>query len=116
MAKSSFVPQYQVIYDNLKAKIQSGELAPGSQLPFERELCEAFSVQRITVRKALDMLVQDGLIYKRAGCGSFVNAPHRESEPAQQGTLLFVMSKSQNDIRSNSSAYNAQLFFLSRID
>ena len=112
MAKSSFVPQYQVIYDNLKAKIQSGELAPGSQLPFERELCEAFSVQRITVRKALDMLVQDGLIYKRAGCGSFVNAPHRESEPAQQGTLLFVMSKSQNDIRSNSSAYNAQLFFL----
>lgn len=45
-------------------------------------------MQRITVRKALDMLVQDGLIYKRAGCGSFVNAPHRESEPAQQGTLL----------------------------
>lgn len=112
MAKSSFVPQYQVIYDNLKAKIQSGELAPGSRLPFERELCEAFGVQRITVRKALDMLVQDGLIYKRAGCGSFVNAPHRESEPAQQGTLLFVMNKSQNDIRSNSSAYNAQLFFL----
>ena len=62
MAKSSFVPQYQVIYDNLKAKIQSGELAPGSQLPFERELCEAFGVQRITVRKALDMLVQDGLM------------------------------------------------------
>ena len=77
MAKSSFVPQYQVIYDNLKAKIQSGELAPGSRLPFERELCEAFGVQRITVRKALDMLVQDGLIYKRAGCGSFVNAPRR---------------------------------------
>ena len=68
-------------------------------------------MQRITVRKALDMLVQDGLIYKRAGCGSFVNAPG-EPNPRATGTLLFVMNKSQNDIRSNSSAYNAQLFFL----
>ena len=113
MAKSSFIPRYQMIYDNLKTKIQSGACRPGSQLPFERELCEEYGVQRITVRKALDMLVQDGLIVKRPGLGSFVRAEERAEAPAvQSGTILFVMNKSRNDIRSNSSAYNAQLFFL----
>lgn len=102
-----------MIYNNLKTQIQSGAYAPGSQLPFERELCESYDVQRITVRKALDMLVQDGLIVKKPGRGSFVRSDDPKADsPAQAGVLLFVMNKSQNDIRSNSSAYNAQLFFL----
>ena len=99
-----------LIYNDLKSAIQSDALLPGMQLPFERELCDKYSVQRITVRKALDMLVQDGYINKRAGLGSFVCK--RETEPEQSGTLLFVMCKSQNDIKSNSSAFNAQLFFI----
>lgn len=102
-----------MIYNNLKTQIQSGAYAPGSQLPFERELCEHYDVQRITVRKALDMLVQDGLIVKRPGRGSFVQFDELKTNvPTPAGVILFVMNKSQNDIRSNSSAYNAQLFFL----
>lgn len=113
MAKSTFVPQYRMIYNNLKTQIQSGAYAPGSQLPFERELCESYDVQRITVRKALDMLVQDGLIVKQPGRGSFVRSEEPKPDVhTQTGVILFVMNKSQNDIRSNSSAYNAQLFFL----
>lgn len=113
MSKGSFIPRYQMIYNELKAKIQSGDYASGSQLPFERELCESFGVQRITVRKALDLLVQDGLIHKRPGLGSFVSeSTCAEAEPSFAGSLLFVMNKSQNDLHNNSSAYNAQLFFL----
>ncbi len=99
-----------LIYNDLKTAIQSGSLASGAQLPFERELCERYAVQRITVRKALDMLVQDGYIDKHAGLGSFVRKPVNNA--VQTGTLLFVMYKSQNDIKSNSSAFNAQLFFI----
>lgn len=113
LAKSRFIPQYRIIYDDLKAKIQDGTYAPGQQLPFERELCDRFGVQRITVRKALDLLVQDGMIQKHPGRGSFVRDRGEHSqECAPAGTLLFVMNKSQNDIHNNSSAYNAQLFFL----
>lgn len=113
MAKGSFIPQYRIIYNDLKTQIQSGAYVPGSQLPFERELCERYDVQRVTVRKALDMLAQEELIVKQPGRGSFV----RQDDPKTNlsvpaGVILFVMNKSQNDIRNNSSAYNAQLFFL----
>ena len=114
LAKSTFVPQYRIIYNNLKTQIQSGTYAPGSKLPFERELCEYYDVQRVTVRKALDMLVQDGLIIKQPGKGSFLrsNEFKEDNALAQAGILMFVMNKSANDIRNNSSAYNAQLFFI----
>ncbi|MBQ9081998.1 MAG: GntR family transcriptional regulator [Clostridia bacterium] len=109
----NFIPQYRIIYDNLKTKIQNGVYPPESRLPYESQLCEQYGVQRSTVRKALDMLVQDGLIYKRPGRGSFV-CPGKSAEPSavNQGTFLFVMNRSPNDILNNSSSYNAQLFFL----
>ncbi len=106
----NFIPQYQIIYDNLKTKIQNGVYPQESRLPYESQLCEQYGVQRITVRKALDMLVQDGLIYKRAGRGSFV-CPNKPAA-VNQGTFLFVMNRSPNDMLNNSSSYNAQLFFL----
>ena len=112
MAKRPFHPQYQTIYENLKAQILQGAYAPGSRLPFERELCESYGVQRITVRKALDLLVQDGLICKHPGKGSFVRDENAVSDPpAISGTLLFAMDKSAYTLL-NASAYNVQLFFL----
>lgn len=84
---------------------------PGARLPFERELGEHYGVERITVRKSLSLLVEDGLIEKRAGLGSFVRQPVKDQERTDSKTILFVMRKSQNDIRSNASAFNAQMFF-----
>lgn len=111
MNKQKFVPRYQLIFEDLKAKIEDGTYAPGAQLPFERELCDQYGVQRITVRKSLEMLSDSGLIEKQAGRGSFVRQANADEERMPSNTILFIMRKSQNDIQNNSSAFNAQLFF-----
>lgn len=46
--------------------------SPGDQLPCERELCETYDSSKMTIKKALDILVDEGLIYKKRGQGTFV--------------------------------------------
>ena len=60
------------IYRELRAAIANGTYAPGARLPSESELCREYSVQRDTVRHALELLVHEGLIVKHPGRGSFV--------------------------------------------
>ena len=52
----------EVIYDQIYLKIASGDLRPGDTLPSERELAEQFHRSRPSVREALRMLQQDGLL------------------------------------------------------
>jgi GntR family transcriptional regulator len=52
--------------------IQSGALAPGNALPSERELCRQLALSRVTVRKAIAALVEDGVLLQRHGAGTFV--------------------------------------------
>jgi DNA-binding FadR family transcriptional regulator len=56
----------------LVQQIQAGNLAPGDQLPSERQLCEQFSVSRPVVREALSRLRSEGLIVTQQGRGAFV--------------------------------------------
>ncbi|ESQ89674.1 hypothetical protein ABAC460_12460 [Asticcacaulis sp. AC460] len=63
---------YQQLQDWVRQAIASGELAPTAAIPTERELAEKFDVSRITVRKALDGLVYEGLLTRRQGAGTFV--------------------------------------------
>jgi GntR family transcriptional regulator len=56
----------------LREAIQGRVLAPEDALPAERELAEELGVSRITVRKALDGLVAEGLLTRRHGAGTFV--------------------------------------------
>jgi GntR family transcriptional regulator len=60
------------VRDLLAARIGSGELAPGQQLPTERELSENFGVSRVTVRRALASLTDSGMVYAIQGRGTFV--------------------------------------------
>lgn len=68
-------PLYQQIKEHIQREIEDGFYADGDKLPSERQLCEQFSVSRIPVRKALEMLEAEGLIRSFQGKGSFVNAP-----------------------------------------
>ncbi len=118
MMKEKTAPQYVQIYEALKDKILSGGYGSGEMLPFERELCQHYAAQRITVRHALDLLSKDGLIKKRPGVGSFVaDAPmapgsrEQAQRPESRNKVLFIMTRNLNDVRSNSNAYNSQLFF-----
>ena len=73
-------PRHEQISDWLHEQIKQGHFEPNDRLPSERELCEQFSVSRITVRRALQTLENAGLIYRRQGLGSFV-----EDSRLQQG-------------------------------
>ena len=57
---------------DLLQQIENGTYAPGDQLPTESELVEAYGVSRVTVRAALAMLVEEGVLVKRRGKGTFV--------------------------------------------
>ncbi len=70
---SSLVPLYRQVSDRLVNAIATGEYAEGQALPGEHALCEAFGVSRITVRKALDELVERRLVVRRHGVGTFVS-------------------------------------------
>ena len=65
-------PLYRRLHDALRSAIESSVLKPQDALPPERELAADFGVSRITVRKALDALVADGLLMRKHGAGTFV--------------------------------------------
>ena len=65
-------PQYRKLYEKLRQLIEEGTYARGDLLPSENELCAAHHLTRPTVRKALDMLVNDGFIIRHQGKGSIV--------------------------------------------
>jgi GntR family transcriptional regulator len=68
------LPLYQELQRALRKAIDSRILGPDDALPSERDLAADFAVSRITVRKALDGLVADGLLVRRQGAGNFVSA------------------------------------------
>jgi len=74
----SKLPYYQQLYEILLGKIQRGEWQPGDMIPPESELIEDYQVSRNTVRQVLEKLVNDGLIYRQRGRGSFVSHPTLE--------------------------------------
>jgi DNA-binding GntR family transcriptional regulator len=63
---------YQVLRDELRKKIISGQLASGDQLPTELELCTTYGLSRQTIRRSLQGLVNEGLLYRIRGQGTFV--------------------------------------------
>ncbi|HEY2809650.1 MAG TPA: GntR family transcriptional regulator [Steroidobacteraceae bacterium] len=72
--ESSSLPLYQQLQRALRQAIETHVLAPDDALPPERDLAADFNVSRITVRKAIDGLVSDGLLLRRQGSGTFVRA------------------------------------------
>jgi DNA-binding GntR family transcriptional regulator len=65
-------PQYRKLYEKLRKLIENGSYQRGDLLPSENELCAAHALTRPTVRKALDMLVNEGFILRHQGKGSIV--------------------------------------------
>ena len=71
-AESHRAPAYQHLRRTLQHAIEQGELNSGQALPPERELAKLLDLSRVTVRKAIAGLVEDGLLLQRQGSGTFV--------------------------------------------
>jgi GntR family transcriptional regulator len=79
--------RYRAIADELRGRVESGELRPGRLLPSESELSRTHAVSRVTVRKALDLLREEGLIDARQGFGWFVAADPVRQALGRLGTI-----------------------------
>lgn len=86
MSVEARAPAYQILADELRAQITSGQLRPGDRLPTEPQLCATSGVSRSTVREALRLLASQNLIVTTRGVagGSFVAFP----SPAQVSDSL----------------------------
>lgn len=71
----SQVSYYRQLYTILRRDIVHGVWKPGERMPSEAELITTYGVSRITVRQAFDLLVYDGLVYRRRGSGTYVTVP-----------------------------------------
>ena len=72
LAIGSPAPLYMRLQERIRAAIEAGSLKPSDALPGERDIAQAMSVSRVTVRKALSGLVTAGLLEQRQGSGTFV--------------------------------------------
>ena len=73
--KETPIPYHYQLRELLRGEIVAGRWAVDERLPSERELCEAFGLSRTTVREAIDSLVNEGLLRREKGRGTFVAAP-----------------------------------------
>ncbi len=66
------VPLYEQMMMMLRERLDNHVLDAGEKLPSEAELCKSYGVSRITVRRAIDELVEEGYLEKKQGKGTFV--------------------------------------------
>ncbi len=73
--KGGPVPRYYQLKEFIRERIRSGEWAPGMLIPSERELCERHGISRMTARQSITELVNEGLLYREQGKGTYVGQP-----------------------------------------
>jgi GntR family transcriptional regulator len=105
--RDSKLPFYQQLYEILRGKVQRGEWQPGDLIPTETELIDSFQVSRNTVRQVLDMLVNEGLIYRQRGRGSFV--AHPTLEQSMMRIISFTEDMRQRGFTPGTKVLSAEL-------
>jgi GntR family transcriptional regulator len=71
-------PRYVRVYTALREWIDTGKYAPGDKISSEEEIGQMFGVSRITTRKAIDLLVDDDLVFRMHGKGTYVSENVRQ--------------------------------------
>ncbi|HLC02575.1 MAG TPA: FadR/GntR family transcriptional regulator [Anaerolineales bacterium] len=90
---------YEQIVEQIEARVLSGELKLGDQLPPERELAEQFGVSRTAVREAIKALREKGLVEVRPGRGTFAtDGASRAMRHSLGRILLFSQGKDAEDL------------------
>ena len=77
---TSIVPLYKQLKDLILKEIAEGQLKPNQKIPTELEMSEMYQISRMTVRKALAQLVDEGVLAKKQGKGTFVQEQKMEED------------------------------------
>lgn len=80
MNQNKIAPLYQQVKEDIKNAIEQGKYKPKEKIPSEPELSAKYSVSRITLRRAVEELCNEGYLIKLQGQGTFVSSPriHRK--------------------------------------
>jgi GntR family transcriptional regulator len=105
--RRSKLPYYQQLYEILRGKIARKAWKPGDMIPPESELIETYQVSRSTVRQVLDMLVNEGLVYRERGRGSFI--AHPTVEQTMTRIVSFTEDMRQRGFEPGTQVLSARL-------
>lgn len=78
---------YITIHDKIKEEIDDQIWKIGERLPSERDLAERFNVSRMTLRQAITMLVEEGVLERKVGSGTYVASTRVQEKCAGQPPL-----------------------------
>lgn len=95
-AISKSVPRYITVAQTLMQEIERGKFPVGGMLPTENEICERFAISRYTAREAVRQLTDLGLVTRRAGIGTTIQAKTvnaRYTASISDPTELFAFTK-----------------------
>lgn len=86
--RDSYEPAYSQLVNILRRQVASGVLRPGDQLPSEAQLCRRYQVSPMTVRRAVNILADQGVVIAERGRGTFIR-------PVELGTASFQLQRLQ---------------------
>jgi GntR family transcriptional regulator len=105
--KYSPFPIYYQIQEWIKQQIEAEEWKSGDKIPSENELCDTFKVSRMTIRQAINNLVEQGYLYRKRGIGTFVQLP--KVEQGLQGMTGFTEDMLVRGMRPSSELLSLEI-------
>jgi len=105
---NSTLPLYRKIASEMKHRIESGQWKKGEAIPTENRLVDEFNTSRVTIRKAIDVLQQEGLLYKIQGSGTYVKEKKFEHNLYTLKSFTEEMKIEGRSIHSNIIEFSMQ--------
>ena len=93
-------PLYAEIREDIKSQIAAGGMATGDRIPSTSELKQHYGVSAITVRRAIEDLVRDGILVGHQGAGVYVN-DHKRTNGANGETYVGLIVRKANYVTGN---------------
>jgi len=100
------LPLYAQLKEQIIAAIACADLAPGDQIPSQRLLCEKYRMSHMTVRRAINELLHEGVIYAIPGKGLYVTELKQDAEPLLRG---FTEDMTQRGMVASSTVLAAEV-------
>ena len=110
------IPAYIQIHDQIKSEIDQKIWEIGERLPSERDLAEKFQVSRMTLRQAITLLVEEGVLERRVGSGTFITSTRVQEK--MRGTTSFteIMKSQGKEPSSQVISYRKTIPSLQEVD